>query len=154
MEWLSAEVQKGEDFNHNKLEQVQGLLVYVSRTYPAMNSYLKGIYLTIDQFRGGRDKDIWNLTESELEEVQNNPETQECQGSNISPSMVVRPVNRFSSDIHVLTILNKYRNPLLIPVHPKDIATALYGFVDKPGSGYGRSLQLTQTKGSNTECII
>ena len=150
MEWLSAEVQKGEDFNHNKLDQVQGLLVYVSRTYPSMTPYLKGIYLTLDQFRGGRYEDIWNRTESELKEVQNNPETQECQGSKISPSRVVCPVNRFSSDVHVLTILNKSQAPTLIHVCPKYIATAFYVFVGVSVSGYRRPLQFSQTKGQNT----
>ena len=48
-EWLSAEVQKGEYLNHNKLEQVQGLLVYVSRTYPSITQHLKVIHMKLDQ---------------------------------------------------------------------------------------------------------
>ena len=42
VEWLSTEVHKGEYFNHNKLEQVRGFFVYISRTYPATTQYLKG----------------------------------------------------------------------------------------------------------------
>ena len=68
--------------------------------------------------------------------------------------MVLRPVRRFSSDIHVLTILTKSQNPPFIPMRPKDIATALYVFVDESGSEYGRLLQTPQNNGSNPKCIM
>ena len=64
MEWISAESKKSEDLNHNKLEQVLGFLVYVSRTYPDMTPNLKGVCLTLDHWIGGRYADLWRLLES------------------------------------------------------------------------------------------
>ena len=61
---MSEEAQKGEDFNHKKLQQVLGFLVYVSNMFPAMTTYLKVIHLILDQWRGGIDDDIWQLLES------------------------------------------------------------------------------------------
>ena len=38
------------------LERVVGFLVYVSQTYTCMVLYLKGVYLTLNSWRQGRDK--------------------------------------------------------------------------------------------------
>ena len=51
LEWMSEEEQKGEVLKHKKSEQAQGFLVYVSRKYPYMTTYLKGINLALDQWR-------------------------------------------------------------------------------------------------------
>ena len=48
---MSEEEQKGEVLKHKKSEQAQGFLVYVSRKYPYMTTYLKGINLALDQWR-------------------------------------------------------------------------------------------------------
>ena len=50
---MSAEAQKGEDLNHNRLEQAIGLLVYVLITYTVMTPCLKGFNLTLYQWIGG-----------------------------------------------------------------------------------------------------
>jgi hypothetical protein len=47
--------------NHKELERRRGFLLYVTRTYPAMVPYLKGIHLTLDGWRDGRDADGWKL---------------------------------------------------------------------------------------------
>ena len=75
MEWLSAEVQKGEALNYKKLEQVQGFLVYFLITYSTMTTYPKDIYLKLDNQRGSRDENGWHLLESELKSKEKNPET-------------------------------------------------------------------------------
>ncbi len=40
---------------HKQLESNRGYLVYLSRTYPALVPYLKGIHLTVDSWRPNRD---------------------------------------------------------------------------------------------------
>jgi len=40
-----------------ELEKGRGFLVYLSRTYPSIVPYLKGIHLTIDSWRPNRDED-------------------------------------------------------------------------------------------------
>jgi hypothetical protein len=39
-----------------RLEQVRGFLVYLTRTYPCMRSYLIGMRMTIDGWRDNRDE--------------------------------------------------------------------------------------------------
>ena len=41
------------------LEKSRGFLVYLSRTYPSITPYLKGIHLTLDSWRHNRDQDGW-----------------------------------------------------------------------------------------------
>ena len=43
---------------HKRLECIRGFLIYVARTFKWMTPYLKGLYLTIDVWREGRDKDF------------------------------------------------------------------------------------------------
>jgi hypothetical protein len=38
---------------HTQLERDRGFLIYMDQTYPAMVPYLKGIFLTLDGWRGG-----------------------------------------------------------------------------------------------------
>ena len=48
--------------NHKRLEQGRGFLVYLSRTYRSIVPYLKGIHLTLDSWRNGRDAEGWKLS--------------------------------------------------------------------------------------------
>ena len=61
---LIAEEQKGEYLNQKKLDQVIGLLVYISINYKVMTPYLKVVHLKIDRWRRGRDEYgcVWLLS--------------------------------------------------------------------------------------------
>ena len=58
--------QEPKGIDRKGLESRRDFLVYVSRTYPAMVPYLKGIHHTLDAWRDGRDADGWRLTAAEL----------------------------------------------------------------------------------------
>jgi hypothetical protein len=45
-----------------RLEQVRGVLVYVTRTYPCMVPYLIGLHMTIDGWRPNRDQEGWRVS--------------------------------------------------------------------------------------------
>ena len=60
----------------------------------------------------------------------NTPETQEDQGSNISPTMVVFILIILSTAIYALTVLKKFYTSPLRPVFPKEVGMELYLFVD------------------------
>jgi hypothetical protein len=49
----------GEDsaggLDHKQLELRQGFLVYLAQVYPSLVPYLKGIHLTLDVWRSGRN---------------------------------------------------------------------------------------------------
>ena len=52
-----SEARLGVDVIHYKTtESVVGFLVYVSQTYTMMVPYLKGVYLTLNLWRKGQDK--------------------------------------------------------------------------------------------------
>ena len=56
----SSKARLGLDVIHYKTtESVVGFLVYVSQTYTMMVPYLKGVYLTLNSWRKGRDKNGW-----------------------------------------------------------------------------------------------
>ena len=58
----SSRLDAGEDMlPHAELLSDRGFLVYVTQPYPAMVPYLKGIHLTLEMWRGGRDAEGWKL---------------------------------------------------------------------------------------------
>ena len=61
---LAASENQTLDFK--PLERKRGFLIYVTRTYPAMVPYLKGIHQTLDSWRTNRDSDGWKLSAKEL----------------------------------------------------------------------------------------
>ena len=57
---MVQEVVEGKGYvNFKDMEKRRGFLVYVTRTYPSMVPYLKGIHLTLDSWRPQRDADGW-----------------------------------------------------------------------------------------------
>lgn len=63
-----ADIIRGDDFgiNYKELEKRRGFLVYMSRTYPLMVPYLKGIHQTLDGWGPGRANDGWKLMHAEI----------------------------------------------------------------------------------------
>jgi hypothetical protein len=58
-----------EDSQHlprHRLEQIRGFLVYVTRTYPCVVSYLIGMHMTIDSWQNNRDGNGWRLSNQDL----------------------------------------------------------------------------------------
>jgi hypothetical protein len=61
-----VEVRKVLETNPNKMcrkrhEEIRGFLVYVTRTHIRLAPYLKGIHMTINGWRAGRDSEAWRL---------------------------------------------------------------------------------------------
>ena len=65
-----------------------------------MTSYLKGVYLKLDQWKVGIYDNIQGLIKSELKAAEKNPNIQEDKLSKISPPMLVPLVRILSSEIH------------------------------------------------------
>jgi hypothetical protein len=64
--WIAELIKHSADIEFKKLESYRGYLVYLSRTYPILTPYLKGIHLTLDSWRPCRKSDGWKLTLSEI----------------------------------------------------------------------------------------
>jgi len=62
---LQQEFASSPQLHHKSLEGTRGFLVHLQRTYPCITPFLKGIHLTIDSWRPGRDLDGWKLPASE-----------------------------------------------------------------------------------------
>jgi hypothetical protein len=58
---LTQLLEEGSAINHKFLERGRGFMVYFCRTYTSMTPYLKGIHLTLDSWRQGRDGDGWKV---------------------------------------------------------------------------------------------
>ena len=59
LEWIVQEARDTNSVPRQRLLEIRGFLNYVVRTYPWMNPYLKGLHLTIDGWREGREAGGW-----------------------------------------------------------------------------------------------
>ena len=148
--WLSEvmDIKKVEDegLDFKDLERERGFLVYLSRTYTSMVPYLKGIHLTLDSWRSGRDKDGWKImgntrriSEEEKENFTSETFTSSAffTNSELKPPKRVMPVPRL---IHDLRVLNEFFESEVPPwrfVRGSKIFVAKYGFGDASKSGFG-----------------
>jgi hypothetical protein len=63
---LHVEVEGGASgLNHEQVEREWGFLIYVTHTYPSMVLYIKGIHLTLDNLRPGRNTQGWKRARGE-----------------------------------------------------------------------------------------
>ena len=49
---ISIELEVIEEVNQARIYSIRGFFFYVAKTYKDMNTYLKGLYITIDIWRG------------------------------------------------------------------------------------------------------
>ena len=140
-----ADAKKGRDFgiNHKELEKRRGFLVYVSRTYPSMVPYLKGIHQTLDGWREGRDSDGWKLTVSELKAAKDSGDQIDYIYPTTAPKSVL-PASRLDDDLSCLEQLFHGDNPVVRTVRSKLVYVARYGFGDASGGGFGSSIALSK----------
>lgn len=65
---LQGELLTSPQLSHKSLEQKRGFFVHLQHTYPCITPFLKGLHLTIDSWRPGRDQDGWRVhTQSPLD---------------------------------------------------------------------------------------
>lgn len=144
----------GDTLDRKRLEQIRGFLIYVSRTYKWMVPYLKGIHLTIDAWREGRDGDgfkikkpskkrapflIWEWEEEQWMEVSEGDYLETLIEEKQAPEMVT-PVPRFKDDVGALAILTKPDEPPLVKVRANGALVACYLMGDASGKGFGSAL--------------
>ena len=137
-------------FLHYKTtESFVGFLVYVSMTYTSMVPYLKGIYLTLNSWREGRDADGWPDREmkrrfDEVREKVKNREGPELRSKKGHP-VWSKAAPRLKDDLLALMRLTSYEDPPMIPVRPTN-SEACYVVGDASGDGFGSSSYNARTK--------
>ena len=97
---ISVELSKGGELDHKESEKDWGFLVYISRIYRSMVSYLKSIHQTLDSWRPGKNTDDWRLSQEDLRELYAGMD-HEIGGDTEAPSKV-QAVPRLKSDLFAL----------------------------------------------------
>jgi hypothetical protein len=141
IQWIHDGISSGTPLLHKTLESYRGFLVYVSRTYPYLVPYLKGIHLTLDSWRPNRDAEGWKVGVSvELDAALGELfHTRDLQPDKSAPSHVT-PVPRLVHDICALRALFEPGTPPKWQIRPTSAASAVYGFGDASGSGFGTTI--------------
>ena len=130
-------------FNHKQLEQGRGFLVHLGNTYPWLMPRLKGLHLTLDSWRPGRDSDGWkvktSVEESTMDTGRRNADEM-CGVQQYAPkSGVVQAVKRFRWDLLALGNLLADEHPPCRLVRGRKMLVVHYGFGDASGAGFGTS---------------
>ena len=118
----------------------RGFLIYVTRTYSPMIPYLKGLHLTIDSWRGGRDDDGWKLATEYAQRERKEIHARATKHNRVDYPDTVKPVSRLLSDLSALEELTEDRIAPIVIVRSKRICVVKYGFGDASGGGFGSSL--------------
>ncbi len=143
LDWMDTELHTHGSFPHNTLERHRGFLVYVSRTYPMMVPYLKGIHLTLDSWRPWRSPDGWKIVDHEVSAT-----LQELGLNSKHPIKAptnVTAVPSLASDDLALQQLFTGPTPTQWCVRPTRCGVAYYDFADASGLGFGSSFLINGT---------
>jgi hypothetical protein len=122
-----------------ELEQKRGFLLYVTRSYPATVPYLKGLHLTIDGWRQGRDEEGWRCMDREAREVEESGDHPESAPGDGPILVVAKP--RLVQDLEALTLLFHHERPPLRRVRSSTVVEVYYGFGDASQDGFGFTMQ-------------
>ena len=141
IDWIRELLDQGEDIPFKELERVRGFLIYTTRTYPEMIPYLKGVHLTLDGWRGNRDRDGWKFV-GLVDDDEKRFDFLYYGHTNDEPPVKVVPVPRLQSDIQALHQLTSSRSPPKHIVKCKKSINVVYGFGDASGQGFGCSVQV------------
>jgi hypothetical protein len=106
----------------------------VAQAYPSLVPYLKGIHLTLDSWRSGRNEDGWKRTQADMEHLRRNgcPEETMKSLSDEAPRLVM-PVPRLEQDLKALLALIDPLAPPERAVRSKHLLQVCYGFGDASG---------------------
>lgn len=134
---LRAELAQSPFLNHKTLERIRGFLVHLQRVYPAITPFLKGLHLTIDSWRPGRDAEGWKDVDNDGFE-----ETSLFSDAPVHAPTLVQAVPRLAQDLCSLQLLLTPTAPPQRAIRPTAIASCIYGFADASRTGFGSTLQL------------
>jgi len=155
-----ARLRNGDrEVNHKEMQSDRGFLVYVTQAYPALKPYLKGFHLTLETWRGGRDKEGWKLKNTSgsggvdnddygLEDTLLEMVEEDTTVDLTIPKDRYEPetgltqvVPRLEEDLQALLELTSSEKPITRVVRSNHVYTVLYGFGDASSAGFGASVE-------------
>jgi hypothetical protein len=131
---------KGGLLNHKALERRRGFLLYVTRTYPAMVPYLKGMHLTLDGWREGRDDEGWKVLDRQARKDQMEGRGRPVALDDKAPKEIPAK-RRLLADLQALTRLFSEEEPPKRRIRSKGFFEVYYGFGDASQDGFGFNMQ-------------
>lgn len=134
--------------DRRSLEKETGFLNHLSMTFETMIPYLKGLYLTLNSWREGRDENDWKLSakkwrmilcaraeregisEEELDFALKEQEDAEA-------PLLVRASPSLIHDLSALCFMMERKLAPQVSIRSRTVVTVVYGFGDASGSGLG-----------------
>ena len=117
-----------------------------------MVPYLKGIHLSLETWRGGRDEEGWKVREPVLKDEEPSSteddditliheKTPELPALDAPASGITQAVPRLRADLEALLFLSSAEKPRYRVVRGRVVMTAYYGFGDASSGGFGATIQ-------------
>jgi hypothetical protein len=157
---LLAELNQGPQLVHKTLEQWRGFFVHLQRTYPCITPFLKGVHLTLDGWRPGRDSEGWKTPSAYVDADMVLAWGMESLDTPLEAPTLVTAVPRLRDDLSCLAQLFQPDHSPVRFIHSTNITLVTYGFGDASGSGFGHTQLLPDgsiqfrhgTWGSDADC--
>jgi hypothetical protein len=135
--------------NRKAMLSGRGFLVHLSRTYPAIVPFMKGVHHTLESLRRGRNKegwkysrDKWRMFLGELAEVKegfNQAMLDYLAKGEKDALKLVKAVPRLRRDLESMMKIMNSKGPPYRLVRGSTLSYVLYGFGDASGAGFGSS---------------
>jgi hypothetical protein len=138
LQQLQMDLGTSHHLHRKTLEKTRGFLVHLQRTYPCITPFLKGIHLTIDSWRPGRDQEGWKIPPAEWD-LEDHPDWLLPDAG--APEYVTA-VPRLEDDLSCLQHLFHPDRPPIRFLRTAKIVTVSYGFGDASGEGFGSTFCL------------
>jgi hypothetical protein len=152
LEWLHLAISREEPIGRKRFRSGKGFLVHISQTYDFVTPYLKGLHLSKDGWRLGRDREGWQTNSHGATEVDKDTESPdedwfggevEYEETPIDPQApeTVTPVPRLRDDVETLLCFFAPDSPVQLIVRPiMGACYVAYGAGDASGEGFGSSI--------------
>ena len=127
-----------EKIHFKTTEKLVGFIVYVCQTYKHLKPYLKGIYLTLNSWRSGRDPEGWMTQEARIAARKGTKKKDEDKDR---PDFV-SVVPRLLLDVKALMTLTAYENPPELPLQAIN-SKPVFIIGDSSGPGFGSVFRLS-----------
>jgi hypothetical protein len=130
---IVEELNRSQKLNHKELEKKRGFLIYVTRTYPVMVPFLKGIHQTLEMWRPNRDEDGWKIIR---------PAAQKVALEHGEPPTFVEAAPRLGGDMEALQHLFSSAEPPRRKIRGTVVIEVFYGFGDASQTGFCTNFQI------------
>ena len=139
--WVLENFDRKRGIPYQELLSCRGFLIYVSRTYRPFKPYLRGLHKTIDSWRPYRDEEGWKMMDSIIA-AKLSGEDSSIRASHVAPTKFIKPLARLKADFLRLKDFTSTEAPPKVIKRRNKTGTALYGFGDSSGQGFGNAIEV------------